>query len=380
MTSSVISLQCESWTQPEGVIFVLSSFPYADFVSSLKSMTMANGSESASAKLARVSTEALAEPGPDWLVAKKLWGVAWGMHWIGFGVLFSLLAVQSFIALVFGARGKGFCRKPLFIAINSMLFVLGSTRAVYLLLDPYESRQNGVKDPNWLTLLLFGMAFPCLTSSFCLIHLAFLEATKLKIGPNKLQSVKFLSSVILLHFAIVLAAETTTSIKPQLKPLLIVCQSFSILWSLILSVSFIYSGFKLMNRVKQVRTQLKAFERNENLRAKKTNQKSCTTKVAKITFATSFLGIAVCGLHFYSMIGVYGMYSDVVHPSPWPWLTFQSIFRCVELAMACTIAYSVIQRDKTPEKTTRTIAFDSAGVNMEQRKCEVKDIDQYNVE
>ena len=343
-------------------------------------MTMANGSESASAKLARVSTDALAEPGPDWLVAKKLWGVAWGMHWIGFGVLFSLLAVQSFIALVFGARGKGFCRKPLFIAINSMLFVLGSTRAVYLFLDPYESRQNGVKDPNWLTLLLFGIAYPCLTSSFCLIHMAFLEATKLKIGPNKLQSVKFLSSVILLHFAIVLAAETTTSIKPQLKPLLIVCQSFFILWSLILSVSFIYSGFKLMNRVKQVRTQLKAFERNENLRAKKTNQKSCTTKVAKITFATSFLGIAVCGLHFYSMIGVYGMYSDVVHPSPWPWLTFQSIFRCVELAMACTIAYSVIQRDKTPEKTTRTIAFDSAGVNMEQRKCEVKDIDQYNLE
>ena len=271
MTSSEISLQCESWTQPEGVIFVLSLFLYVDFVSSLKSMTMANGSESASAKLARVSTDALAEPGPDWLVAKKLWGVAWGMHWIGFGVLFSLLAVQSFIALVFGARGKGFCRKPLFIAINSMLFVLGSTRAVYLFLDPYESRQNGVKDPNWLTLLLFGIAYPCLTSSFCLIHLAFLEVTKLKIGPNKLQNVKFLSSVILLHFAIVLAAETTTSIKPQLKPLLIVCQSFFILWSLILSVSFIYSGFKLMNRVKQVRTQLEAFERNENLRAKKTN-------------------------------------------------------------------------------------------------------------
>ena len=343
-------------------------------------MTMDKDTESASAKLGRVSTDALAEPGPDWLVAKKIWGVAWGMHWIGFGILFALLAVQSLIALVFVNRRKGFCRKPLFIAINSMLFVLGATRAVYLLLDPYESRQNGVNDPKWLTLLLFGIAYPCLTSSFCLIHLAFLEVTKLKVGPSKLQSVKFLSSVILTHFAIVLTAETTSSIKPQMKPLLIVCQSFFILWSLILSISFIYSGCKLINHVKKVRTQLEAFERNETLRAKKTKQKSCTTKVAKITFATSILGIAVCSLHFYSMIGVYGMYSEVVHPSPWPWLTFQSIFRFVELAMACTIAYSVIQRDKTPEKATRAVAVDSAGMNMEQRKCEVRDIDQNNLE
>ena len=307
-------------------------------------------------------TEALAEPGPDWPVAKKLWGVAWELHWIGFGGLFGLLAIHSLLALLLAKKRKGFGRKPLFIAINSLLFTLGATRAVYLLLDPYESRENGVEDPKWLTLLLFGIAYPCLTSAFCLIHLAFLEVTKLKLGPSKLQDARFLSGVIILHFIIVFTAETSASMKPELDALLIVCQSFFILWGLLLSGSFIYSGWKVINRVENVQEQLSAIEKNEHLKRKKS--KSSTTKVAKITLGTSFLGFAVCGLHLYSMVGVYGMYSSVVHPSPWPWLAFQSSFRLVELAMACTIAYSVMQPEGGKRKRNTACV---SGMNLSSR-------------
>ena len=306
-------------------------------------------------------TEALAEPGPDWPVAKKLWGLAWELHWIGFGSLFGLLAIHSFLALVLAKQRKGFGRKPLFIAINSLLFTLGATRAVYLLLDPYESRENGVEDPKWLTLLLFGIAYPCLTSAFCLIHLAFLEVTKLKVGPSKLQDARFLSGVIIFHFIIVF-------IKPELDALLIVCQSFFILWGLLLSGSFIYSGWKVINRVENVQEQLSAIEKNEHLKRK--NSKSSTTKVAKITLGTSFLGFAVCGLHLYSMVGVYGMYSEVVHPSPWPWLAFQSSFRLVELAMTCTIAYSVMQPEGGRRKRNAAAV---SGMNMSSRVIPVSE-------
>ena len=295
-----------------------------------------------------IPTDALAEPGPDWPAAKKIWGLAWQLHWIGFGVLFGSLAVHSMFVIVMVNIRKRFCRKPLFLAINLLLFFLGATRAVYMLLDPYESRENGVEDPKWLTLLLFGIAYPCLTSAFSLIHLAFLEITKLKVGPSKLQNVKFLTAVIMLHFIIVFTAETTSSIKPELDALLIVCQSFFILWSLLLSGSFIYSGCKLIKHVNQVQKQLSIIEKDECSR--NARQKVSTTKVAKVTLITSLLGLVVCGLHFYSIIGVYGMYSKVVHPSPWPWLTFQSFCRFVELAMASTIAYSVMQGDKRQRK------------------------------
>ena len=311
-------------------------------------------------------TEALAEPGPDWPVARTIWGLAWELHWIGFGALFGLLALHSFIALALVTKRKGFGRKPLFIAINSLLFTLGATRAVYLLLDPYESRENGVEDPKWLTLLLFGIAYPCLTSAFSLIHLAFLEVTKMRIASSKLQSLKFLSGVIVLHFIIVFTAETSSSIKPELDALLIVCQSFFILWGLLLSGSFIYSGCKLIHHAEKVQEQLGSIESRARLLNK---QKTSTTKVAKITLGTSFLGIAVCALQFYSMLGVYGMYSTVVHPSPWPWLAFQSCFRLVEISMAFTIAYSVMQPEGASKRKIRNVA-DGIGVSSRAKPIE----------
>ena len=296
-----------------------------------------------------VLTETLPEPGPDWPVARRIWDWAWELHWIGFGILFGVLAIYAFIAVAFANRRKGFGSKPFFIAINLLLFGLGSTRSVYLLLDPYESRQNGIEDPKWLTLLLFGIAYPCLTSAFSLIHLAFLEVTKMQIVPSKLQNVKFLSGVIFLHFIIVFIAETSASIKPELDFLLIACQSFFIIWGLFLSGSFIYSGCRVMNSVENVQRQLIAMESNARP-SLGTTSKTSTTKVAKITLGTSFLGLAVCGLQFYSMLGVYGMYSKAVHPSPWPWLAFQSSFRSVELAMAGTIAYSAMQTERGKTK------------------------------
>ena len=304
-------------------------------------------------KPTELATEAMAEPGPDWPVAKRIWGLAWGLHWIGFGVLFGLLAIHSLVAIVMVKHRRGFGSMPLFIAINLLLFGLGTTRCVYLLLDPYESRENGVEDPKWLTLLLFGIAYPCLTSAFSLIHLAFLEVTKMKIVPSKLQNVRFICGVIVLHFIIVFTAETSASIKPEFDPLLIVCQSFFIIWGLLLSGSFIYSGCQVINRVESVHQQLSAMERNDRLSNK--TRKTSTTKVAKITLGTSFLGLAVCGLQFYSLIGVYSMYSKVVHPSPWPWLAFQSSFRLAELAMAGTIAYSLMQPEGAKKRNANSL-------------------------
>ena len=159
-----------------------------------------------------------AEPGPDWPVAKQLWGIAWEFHWAGFGVLFGSLALRSFFALIQVKTRQGFGRKPLFIAINSLLLLLGATRTLFFFLDPYSSGDNVVRSPAWLATLLFGMTFPCLMSSFCLIHLAFLEVAKIQIGSKKLQSVRFLGGIIAIHFVVVITAETTTAIKPKFAP------------------------------------------------------------------------------------------------------------------------------------------------------------------
>ena len=290
-----------------------------------------------------------AEPGPNWPEAKQLWGIAWEFHWGGFGVLFGALAVRSFFALIQVKTRQRFGRKPLFIAINSLLLLLGATRTLFFFLDPYSSGDNGVESPAWLATLLFGITFPCLTSSFCLIHLAFLEVAKIQIGSKKLQSVRFLGGIIAIHFVVVITAETTTAIKPRFAPLLIVCQSFFILWGFLLSASFIYSGSKVIRHASRVQRQLEEIELREPAAKAAGGRRRVTrtSKVAKVTFATSILGFVCCGLQIYSMFGVYGLYSKAVNPSPWPWWMFQTCFRLVELSMACTIAYSVTQPSET---------------------------------
>ena len=62
-----------------------------------------------------------AEPVPNWPVAKQLWGIAWEFHWAGFGVLFGILAVRSFVALAQVRTQQRFIRKPLYIATNALL-------------------------------------------------------------------------------------------------------------------------------------------------------------------------------------------------------------------------------------------------------------------
>lgn len=281
------------------------------------------------------------EPVPDWKEARELWGIAWEFHWIGFGLAFSALAITSSIALVRANKKKRFGRKAYVIAINSLLLILGVTRALYLLIDPYESKQNGIKMPKWFAQFLFNVAFPCLTSSFGLIFLVFLRVAKLQLVPERLKNARYLVGIILFHFAIVLVADIAAAIDySNVHIFFIICQLFFIIWGLLLSATFIYSGLKVIYRAKNVEKQLE------------TQRAANTSKVAKVTIGTSCLGVAISVLQLYSLVDVYRFYSDFADPPPWSWWSFQTCSRLLEVAMACTIAYSVMKPSVPKRKLT----------------------------
>lgn len=281
------------------------------------------------------------EPVPDWKVARKLWGAAWELHWIGFGLAFSALVVSSSVALVQAKRRKMFGRKPYVIAINSLLLILGITRALYLLIDPYESKQNGIKMPKWFAQFLFNIAFPCLTSSFGLIFLVFLRVAKLQLVSERLSNARYLIAVISFHFAIVVIADIAAAVDySNVHILFIICQLFFIIWGLLLSATFIYSGLKVIYRAKNVQKQLE------------TQSAANTSKVAKVTIGTSCLGLGISALQLYSLVDVYRFYSDFTDPPPWSWWSFQTCSRLLEVAMACTIVYSVMKPSAPKRKLT----------------------------
>lgn len=114
------------------------------------------------------------------------------------------------------------------------------SRALCLLIDPYESKMNIANCSVWIARPLFGITFPCLTSSFCLIHLAFLEVAKVQLVPPKIQNFKVVVSIIGLHFLVVIVSDTTVAFEGNLTELLIVCQSFFIVWGFLNPISFMY--------------------------------------------------------------------------------------------------------------------------------------------
>lgn len=289
------------------------------------------------------------EPGPEWNVAIEKWGVCWKLHWIGLGIAFSTVAIISFCSLLFTKKRKSFTRKLLFCPVNSLLVVLGSTRAIFLWVDPYHSGENGVKPPLLLVRILFGLAFPCLTSAFCLVHIAFLEVTKLRVGFRLLNNLAFVLTVTAMHFALFLSSEITLVFKDDRTELLVVCDSFFIVWGLVNSLAFIYSGMKVVLLERNNKKQLKSIQNRTGAQSRDSSlsRNSNFAKVAKITLVTSILGLGCCCMKLYSMFCIYKLYAEHVTPEPWSWFIFQTGFRVIELAMACTLLYCVFQPAKT---------------------------------
>ena len=218
------------------------------------------------------------EPGPDWPVAKLQWGLAWKLHWIGLGLAYAFLACRSLWALILSPNTTGFARKHLYNAINWLLLALGITRSLFLWIDPYESGENIVRCPLWIIRPLFGIAFPCLMSAFCLVHIAFLEVAKVQIGPPKLRRLRFVVSIILVHFAVVIVSDTTTALKADRTELLVVCQSFFIVWGLLNSINFIYSGSKVVIKARNIRNKICERE-NINENQSKPNSRRASVKI-----------------------------------------------------------------------------------------------------
>ena len=294
------------------------------------------------------------EPGPKWQIARIKWGFFWELHWIGFGFLFVFLAFNSVLALIKHRQIPSLARKLQFQAINGLLILLGVSRALYLWIDPYESGENVTRCPLWLIRPLFGIAFPCLTSAFCLLHMAFLEAVKLQLGSQLLENVCFIFGMIALHFAVVIVSDTTVAFHADRTELLIVCQSFFIVWGALNAAAFMYSGSKIILRDRENQKQLDA---TASGKTSSRGGKIWSSKVGKVTIANSVLAVACIVLQTYSLFGVYGIYFRVVRPQPWPWWYFQTCFRFVELGMAYLIAYTVLQ----PAANRRNGIFDLYG-------------------
>ena len=287
------------------------------------------------------------EPAPEWDKARLTWRWGWELHWISFAALFVALAAFSLVKLIRSTRlDRPRVARNLSVAVHLLILTLGLTRTLFLCLYPYELKRNAPGVPLTLARLLFGLGFPCLTSAFALIQIAFSESLKSsRVAYSKLGNVKFLLAVIGVHFGIVVVVDVITNFLEDTSFLYLLCIVYFLLMTLLTGLRIVYSGTKVILTSKRHREAIKELNlKQSHVRVEEeAAAPKANTKVLVITVSTALCCFLLLSLELYALVdSVRHLMSAGGHqPEPWPWYFFQSFFRLAELALACVVLYTV---------------------------------------
>lgn len=296
---------------------------------------------------------AFAEPGPDWTLAKEEWREAWFIHLYLFGLLFALLAVFSLSSIIRLWNLRQLLSKSYFITLNALICVFCTLRAVYLLVDGYNSNETFAVI---LDHFLYSSGSPCLTSAFSVLFFALLQATKMQLLSQKIQSVPVLLSIIIFHFCLSILTDVVVGLFSTASIMLFVCQLFFLAWGSLLFVGFIVIFARLYKSASKHQQAMSQYTPpSGGARKASTTTRYTLCLGVKITLLAAVFGIVMVGLEIYGIVGVYQTFT-IAKPQPWPWWVFHTALRFVELAMGISICYVASQPFRYPNSTSN-IAF-----------------------
>ena len=193
----------------------------------------------------------------------NVWGIWWPVHCYAFGTLFAMLSIYALYATILrilinqsklgGIRSRKSVQ-PVFTCINVIVFVLGLSNAIMLFIDPYLKYR---RLPLILSVILFNMPYPCMTSAFALVNWVLISISQMRITKSsRLRSVWFLCGIIATHFLLVLGTCFVFAFYESILVLGIMCHGFFVVWGALLCITYIYSAWKIMSAAKTNRKAL----------------------------------------------------------------------------------------------------------------------------
>lgn len=200
--------------------------------------------------LAAAEPESWPEAGPEWDAARSVWEEAWPLHVYFFSLAFLAVSVIAayIVARALLQRGPRSSMSKTAIALNLMVFSFASTRAVFLLVDPYFS-ENVV--PFIAARLVWSLSIPGFTASFSIMLLILLDTTRLSLAPPRFQNVGTVTVIWFVHLLIVLTSDLLVMyVQADVRPLLVMCQMLFVLYGALVSVGYAYVGVRMRGNVK----------------------------------------------------------------------------------------------------------------------------------
>ena len=300
-----------------------------------------------------------------------------------FSVLYLCLAVGCILLLIKRHMAQRF-RVRTFLAIDVALMVLGFSRVLFLILDPWG--QSGFCDHIAcivVSRLIGSLAFPSLTASYTLVLITLWISARVQVGMSCVQQLKKLIPLCFIHYGVAIVFEIIGSL-PVKKGMIVVillvsCEAAFALWGFLVCFSFLITGHRLLKLVeKSARSSSMICKDSPNLtrhqlieRSKLQSQgqdgkkKSQTAlklkymlrehhrrairKVSRITYITVLLGMLYSVVSFVNLIliclslffGCPGYLNDQTPQNPGVWLTLRYISFTIELLLAVLLTYSI---------------------------------------
>ena len=289
------------------------------------------------------------EGNPDWKGAKQEWRTAWELHVYVLGIAFAVLALYSALSMIRLSTEKNLLSRNYFLSLNSLLLMVGVCRSVYFLVDGYNS--DGTF-PLAVAYLLHNTALPCITSAFSVLFLAILQATKVSLLSDSLQTSNSLTVVMTMHFLFSIGTDVIVGELLHVRLLVLLCQVIFVAWGVVLCCAYIYVFQKVYSTAVRRQQMLKRTlqTKGSDVKGRKRKPRLMLSCAIKVTLVTAMFGLISVALQLYAMIGVYGVYSTKA-PEPWPWWTLHFSMGVVELCMCITMSYVATQPLKYRQRT-----------------------------
>ncbi|XP_078368541.1 uncharacterized protein LOC144652403 [Oculina patagonica] len=250
------------------------------------------------------------EPRPEWQTAIPTWGRAWGLHIYLFAVVYILIAVTSGVGLAVDVlTNHGI--KGLKLALYLTFLFFGFSRAIILLVDPYNSQ--GILD-SFSTYLTWSLGFPCVLTALGLLLLVFVDATNMmNIAPPRFQKLSTALGVMAVNVITVVGTDLAFLLTQKLLALVVICHVYFVFFGVFLAAGFFRVGFQLSSNS-----------------AASIYGDTGLQRLRFLVFITAVLNLIFIGTQVYS---VFDFVLGSGAPSAWPWYAVQTSLRALEVSM-----------------------------------------------
>lgn len=296
------------------------------------------------------SLRSWAEPSPNWLEAIKEWNWLWEVHIYGFGTIFVLIALFALFYLIYSRKTTFSKHRVHLAAMNIALLTAGFFRALILFWDPYASNKDTTDLQLLVCIISWGTSTACITSSFSIMLLIFLETTKIPLGPARLKNLPCLMSITLANIFYLIMSDLVVWFHPQAKVMIFICHVSFAIWGLTVSIGYLVAGIRMWRNLKSSLGEMffnRALDRDATR----------LRRLFVLMCSASWFGVIKFSLSLYTAIGEYGVFADIGYVKSWPWFAIQSLLRTLESLMCAFIFFIGLNNRKSSNNTAPDICL-----------------------